>query len=156
MWACLSQWHNVGKHVLFVERVCWLPFHQTLTGCVPFTDCNYYEHKDSVQGDSKPWALSSGKKKTFHTIKPCAWVWTKFHLPIHLRFSLSHGSSALCQCHFTTFYSDIITSVHVVHMALCTLPFLRWMHRAQRAEMHTLIFWSFDLTIIILLCLENN
>lgn len=50
--------------------------------------------------------------KTFYTIKPCVWDRTEFHLPIHSRFSMSHGSSALCQQHF------ILTSSQVCKLSM--------------------------------------
>lgn len=70
------------------------------------TRCTSHRLQPGVQGQhtrgKQPWALSSSEQKTFHTIKPSVWASTQFHLPIHAWFSLSHGSAALCQCHFTT------------------------------------------------------
>lgn len=103
--------------------------------------CSIHRLQPWTQGQhtrrEQPWALSSSEWKTCHAIKPCAWAWTQFHLPMH------YGSSALCQCHFTNFHFDIITSMHTVYMALCTLKVCSFSKlKAQHTEsshVHTVL-----------------
>lgn len=143
VWACLSQRQNVEKHVLFVEGT----YVDSLSiKIVPFSrhGCTLHRLQLGTQGQltrrRQPWALSSKEWKTFHTIKPCAWARTQFQRSIHRYFSLSHGCSALCQCHFTSFHFDIITSVRAVFVALCTL-------KATAHRQRPCTRWSFHLTV---------
>ena len=122
----------------------------------PLTGCSG-RHKDRAQGEGRPWALCSGERQTFDTIKPCARGWTQFHLAIHLWLTLSHGSSALYQSHFSTSH---FWQHHKCARCLCGPLhfeglFIFWAEGPAHVE-RPCTHWSFHLTASMLFCLKRN
>lgn len=125
---------------------------------VPFTSCTKeHTHKDGAQGKVGLEHCPAATNKHLTQSSPHARAWTQFPLPFHLCFTLSHGSSALYQCHSTTFHFDIITSVRAVYVALCTLKVCSFSKlKAQHTESYHANTDIFPLTAKILLCSERN
>lgn len=109
--------------------------------------CTFYrlqlqEHKNSPRGRHCP------------SVGETHFTWWSTSLdsilyPYSFQFSLSHSSSALCQCHFTTFHFDFITSVQSVFVDLCTLKVCSFSRlKAKNTEQQS-THWSFHLTLSI-------